>query len=306
MLAIETQLLSKKFGERAAVDRISLAVPQGCACGLLGPNGAGKSTTMRLLLGLLRPDAGSITIDGRDLLRERTDALRGVSAVLERPGLYAHLTARRNLSIAATLRELPASQIDRVLKLTDLASRAHDRVGTFSLGMRQRLALARALLGEPRLILLDEPMNGLDPEGMDDLRQLIGDLIRETGVTILMSTHLLYEAQRMCTQLAMLADGALVYNGTTAGLLAEAAPQVVFHVDNAPLAVGLLPDTFEMIADAEEMIAARLTNDEDVGRQVARLATNLAERGVGVSQISTKVATVEEAYRNRIARKTRR
>nr|WP_206543602.1 ATP-binding cassette domain-containing protein [Sphingomonas sanguinis] len=196
-MAIETEHLTKRYAGRSVVDDVALRVPMGCVYGFLGPNGAGKTTTMRLLLGLLRADAGTIRLVGHDLVRRRRDALAQVGAFVESASLYDHLTGRANLDITRRLLGLPAGEIDRVLEIVEMRDAAPARTGTYSLGMKQRLALARAMLGSPRLLLLDEPTNGLDPDGIVAMRLLIRALPARIGGTVFVSSHLLTEVEQM-------------------------------------------------------------------------------------------------------------
>lgn len=175
-LAVETSALGRRFGAQEAVCEVDLAVPEGAVYGFLGQNGAGKTTTIRMLLGLLKPSEGRARLFGRDVRNERIEAARLVGALVETPCHYDHLTGRENLAITARLLRAGRGEIDRVLDIVELAGAADRRVGGYSLGMRQRLGVARALLGRPRLLILEEPTNGLDPQGIRDMRQLIAAL----------------------------------------------------------------------------------------------------------------------------------
>ena len=224
---IETDGLSKRYGLRRAVDGLSLAVAPGSVFGFLGPNGAGKTTTIRMLLGLVRPSGGSGRIFGHDIVRERAAFLPRVGAIVEAPAFYLFMTARNNLRVLARtagLRE-PA-RIAEVLALVGLAERADEPVRAFSLGMKQRLALAAALLGRPELLFLDEPTNGLDPAGTVEMRDLIRRLGAE-GHTIFLSSHMLHEVEQICTDVAIVRHGRLVAQGTVGALLANSAALLV-------------------------------------------------------------------------------
>jgi ABC-2 type transport system ATP-binding protein len=196
--AVETHGLVKRFGENVAVDQVELLVPRGSAFGYLGPNGAGKTTLIRVLLGLTHADAGTMSLLGYPVPHERDKALARVGAIVDEPRFHSHLTGRENLLILAAARE-PAAR-DRIgpsLERVGLTHRANDRVAKYSMGMRQRLGVAACLIGDPQLLILDEPMNGLDPAGMHEMRDMIGSLVAE-GRTVMLSSHLLDEVERTC------------------------------------------------------------------------------------------------------------
>ncbi|HEV2124147.1 MAG TPA: ABC transporter ATP-binding protein, partial [Chloroflexota bacterium] len=209
-LAIETNGLARSFGHHAAVAGVDMAVPERSVFGFLGPNGAGKTTTIRLLLGLLKPSAGSATIFGLDAGRQRRKVAGHVGALVEVPSLYPHLTGRENLSITQRLRRAAPAEIDRVLDVVDLARDADRRVDGYSLGMRQRLGVARALVGKPRLLILDEPSNGLDPSGILDMRRLIASFPEREGVTVFLSSHVLAEVEQCATHVGIMHEGRLL------------------------------------------------------------------------------------------------
>src|SRR5699024_5789234 len=190
---IQTNNLVKQFGRDKAVDNISLAIPEGEVYGLLGPNGAGKTTTIRMLLGLMKPTSGSIHIFNQDLNKERIDILKHVGSLVENPSYYPHLTAKENLEVIRKIYQVSRSRIGDVLEVVRLQDVADKKVKAFSLGMKQRLGIAIALLHQPKLLILDEPTNGLDPSGIIEIRHLIKRLPEEFGMTVLISSHLLSE-----------------------------------------------------------------------------------------------------------------
>lgn len=208
---LETRELTKRFGRganaQAAVDRVSLHVPEGAVYGLLGPNGAGKSTTLKMVAGMLRPSEGEILFAGRPWQR---DDLYRIGTLIETPPLYANLTAHENLQVRATLLGIPEERIDEVLRTVDLAGTGKKRAGQFSMGMRQRLGIALALLERPQLLILDEPTNGLDPIGIEDLRGLIRSL-PERGITVVVSSHILTEVSHVADCVGIIAEGRLAY-----------------------------------------------------------------------------------------------
>jgi ABC-2 type transport system ATP-binding protein len=227
--AVETRGLVKRFGSNVAVNDVELRVPRGCAFGYLGPNGAGKTTLIRVLLGLTHADAGSMSLLGYPVPKERSRALARVGAIVDEPRFHAHLTGRENLALLASSREAAASaRIGPSLERVGLAHRADDRVAKYSMGMRQRLGVAACLLADPQLLMLDEPMNGLDPAGMQDMREMILSLVDE-GRTVMLSSHLLDEVQRTCDSVAIVDRGRVIRQGPIAELLAGTA--VVVEID---------------------------------------------------------------------------
>lgn len=218
VLALETHGLTRAFASRVAVDHLELAVRSGTVYGFLGPNGAGKTTTIRLLLGLLSPDAGTIAFGGETFSPGARHLLRRVGAVVEGPSLYPHLTGIENIEITRRLIGAPRERIDELLELTGLTLDARRLVRTYSTGMKQRLALAIALLGRPRLLVLDEPANGLDPIGIRDLRVLLRRLAQDEGVTLLVSSHALADIQQIADDVGIIERGRLRYQGLLTGL----------------------------------------------------------------------------------------
>jgi len=216
--AIETHGVGKRFGDRAALQSIDLQVPRGCAFGFLGPNGAGKTTLIRLLLGLAKPTSGRMRLLGHDLPGGASAALARVGAIIEEPRFHGHLTGRENLHVHAAARGAAAhGRVDAALARVGLARRADDRVKTYSLGMRQRLGVARCLLCDPELLVLDEPVNGLDPAGILEFRGLVRSLVDE-GRTVWLSSHLLDEVEKTCDVAAIVDRGHVVAQGTIAEL----------------------------------------------------------------------------------------
>jgi ABC-2 type transport system ATP-binding protein len=224
--AVETHGLTKRFGDNVAVNDVELLVPRGCAFGYLGPNGAGKTTLIRVLLGLTHADAGTMSLLGFSVPRHRDRALARVGAIVDEPRFHGHLTGRQNLQILAAARERAArDRIDASLERVGMAGRADDRVSKYSMGMRQRLGVAACLLGDPQLLILDEPMNGLDPAGMHEMRDMILSLVAE-GRTVMLSSHLLDEVERTCDAVAIVDKGKVIRQGPIAELLAGATMEV--------------------------------------------------------------------------------
>ncbi len=218
MHAIETINLTKRYGKRLAVDHLNLTVESGEVFGFLGPNGAGKTTTIAMLLGLVRPSEGQAIVLGHDMQREPAAALRRVGAMIEAPAFYPYLSGADNLRVLARAGGIPLARVEQALAAVDLRERARDKVATYSQGMKQRLAIAAALLPDPELIMLDEPTNGLDPAGTVEIRALIRDLAA-SGRTILLCSHLLHEVEQLCQRVAILKEGRLIAAGEVTTLL---------------------------------------------------------------------------------------
>lgn len=208
-LILKTNALCEKFKGQMAVNKVSLNIPCNSVYGLLGPNGAGKSTTLKMITGILKPTFGTVTFNGQPWSRE---ALNEIGALIEMPPLYENLTARENLKVRTTLLGLPDKRIDEVLEIVQLTNTGKKRVGQFSLGMKQRLGIANALLNHPKLLILDEPTNGLDPIGIEELRELIRSF-PEKGITVILSSHILSEVQQAADHIGIIANGVLGYEG---------------------------------------------------------------------------------------------
>jgi ABC-2 type transport system ATP-binding protein len=209
--AVVVDGLTKRYGSHTVVDRLAFHIPDGAVTGLVGPNGAGKTTALRMLLGLVRPDGGTATVHGASI-GDPERYLPGVGALVEGPAFYPGLSGRRNLIVYATLAGIALDQVPVVLERMGLAARGGDAYRTYSLGLRQRLGIAAALLGAPRLVVLDEPTNGLDPAGIRDMRAIIRS-INEDGRTVLVTSHLLHEIQQVCSWLIVISDGRVRYQG---------------------------------------------------------------------------------------------
>jgi ABC-2 type transport system ATP-binding protein len=238
--AVEVHGLTKRFGTRAAVDNVDLLVPRGSALGYLGPNGAGKTTLIRVLLGLTRADSGTMSLLGIPVPFQRARALARVGAIVDEPRFFGHLTGRQNLKILAAARGGNAEkQIGPALDRTRLAQRADDKVSAYSMGMRQRLGLAACLLADPQLLILDEPMNGLDPAGMHEMRDMIRGLVDE-GRTVMLSSHLLDEVERTCDQVAIVDHGKVIRQGPIGELTGAAGVAVEVQCSDPAAAARVL------------------------------------------------------------------
>jgi ABC-2 type transport system ATP-binding protein len=284
MAAITIQGLTKRFGEVVAVDDLSFEVNHGTVVGFLGPNGAGKTTTLRTLLGLVSPTAGSARIDGKPY-RELTDPVHHVGAVLEASSFHPGRSARNHLQVVATAAGLPRNRADQVLEQVGLTTAARRRVGGFSLGMRQRLGLATALLGDPQVLILDEPANGLDPEGVHWLRGLLRQLA-DQGRTVLVSSHVLAEVAQTVDQVVIIAGGRLVTQSTLAALTARTDQLVRVRTPQAEALRSLLAaQGIHADPDGADQLIAAGTTTEAVGKAAAAAGIVLYEMGAERSNL---------------------
>ena len=297
-IAIETRGLTRRFGDRAAVDAVSMSVPERSIYGFLGRNGAGKTTTIKLLLGLLKADAGSALIAGIDVAADRIGAARKVGALLEAQGFHPHLGGRENLDLTRRLLGLPATEIDRVLDIAEMTPHARRRVADYSLGMRQRLGLARAMLGAPPVLILDEPTNGLDPEGIADMRRFLRELPARSGATVLLSSHLLGEIEQVATHVGILANGRLVLEGALAELKAGQATEVAVETDTPGRAADIArAHGFDVVRERDALVA-RFGPQEDVRSAAAALNRVLCiAGGVRIHALAPRQRTLETLYR---------
>ena len=297
-LAIATHGLCKSLGGREVVRGIDLSVPTGCVYGFLGPNGCGKTTSMRLILGLMKPDSGTIEIFGESMADNRLAILRRVGSFIESPALYEHLTGRANLELVRRLLGLPKQETGRVLELVDMTKDADRRVGTFSLGMRQRLALARTLLGKPRLLMLDEPTNGLDPDGIADMRALIRELPRRLDCTVFLSSHLLSEVEQVADHVGLLHGGKLLRQGDLDPMLAGGSRIRIATSDPLRALAVLRREGWQVEQGENASLVLRPSSDEGAADCAARANRRLLEAGIEVSALERQRLTLEDLYRD--------
>ncbi len=296
-VAIETRGLTRRFKRHLAVDAVSLTVPTKAVYGFLGRNGAGKTTTLKMLLGLIRPTAGTARICGIDVVQDRPGAARQVGALLEAHGFYGNLSGAENLDLTRSLIGLPGTEIDRVLEVVEMTAHARRRVSDYSLGMRQRLGLARAMLGSPPVLILDEPTNGLDPDGIADMRRFLGELPARTGATVLLSSHLLGEIEQTATHVGIVHQGRLVLEGELARLKADLAPEVAVETDDPVRAATLASARGFAVTHTPERIVASLRPGEDARAAAAALNRALVEAEIAVFAIGPRARTLEGIYR---------
>ena len=227
---IETRNLTRTFKNITAVQKLNLQMPYQSVYGFLGPNGAGKTTTIRMLLGLIKPDQGAVQVLGQPMMRNNLQVFQKIGALVEMPSLYPHLTGEENLEITRRMLDLPRANVAHVLRIVKLQDARQRLVKGYSLGMKQRLGLALAMLGDPELLILDEPTNGLDPAGIHEIRDLIREMPKTSGVNVFLSSHLLSEVEQMATHIGIIHQGQMQFQGTLAELQAHYAPQLTLQV----------------------------------------------------------------------------
>jgi ABC-2 type transport system ATP-binding protein len=294
-LAIQTIGVTKRFGARVAVDAVNLTVPRGAVYGLLGHNGAGKTTLIRMLLGLTSRSEGEIHLLGLPIPERRSEALRRVGALVEEPKFHAHLTGRENLRIVADVRGLDVrARIGPALKRVGLSNRADDRVKTYSLGMRQRLGVARALLADPELLILDEPSNGLDPAGIVEFRQLIRSLAEEEGRTVFLSSHQLSEVEKVCDGAAIIDRGRVLEQGAIDELAGGSGQELTIGCDDPAAATAVLDGHVVRVGHSNGVL--RVTLEGDPRPSAAAVNSRLVRAGVNVWHLQLERPTLEQRF----------
>ena len=290
---IETKALCKQYGPHTAVDHVELHVPQGCVYGFIGPNGAGKSTTMKMLLGLIHPTAGRVRLLGQELTeKSRLPLLRQTGSLIESPAGYLHLTAQENLEIVADLKGVPHKDIGRVLDIVHLTQDRNRRVGQYSLGMKQRLRIAMALLGSPKLLILDEPTNGLDPAGIQEMRALIRNMPAATGATVLISSHLLGEMEQMVEQVGIIDHGHILFEGPLTELQRHSRGNVTLRLLDPAKAAPILRAN-GLTAHSDSCVVTLPPLQDAL---LADLVQKLAACGAGVVELTPHTKTLEEIF----------
>ncbi|MDY8023245.1 MULTISPECIES: ABC transporter ATP-binding protein [Paenibacillus] len=292
---IHTQQLTRRFGKREFVKRINLQVPGQQIYGFLGPNGAGKTTTIRMLLGLIKSTSGEIEIFGKKLKDQRMEILKDIGSLVESPAYYAHLSAYRNLEIVTTMRGLPTRRIHEVLDLVRLSKDAYRPVKGYSLGMRQRLGIAMALIANPKLLILDEPTNGLDPSGIQEIRELIMSLPGAYGMTVLVSSHLLSEIEQIATYVGIINQGEMIFQGTMKELTAKSKPQLFIETPDPVLAAGALIQ-HGWTAGAESIEQNEVVTPIVDRQQSSEMIKVLVEHNHPIYRVTEKKKTLEEIF----------
>jgi ABC-type multidrug transport system ATPase subunit len=299
MYLLETEGLTYQFRkEETVLNNIQLQVPDGSIYGFLGPNGAGKTTTLKLVLGLLRKQKGRVSIFGKDLEFDRLSILQQTGSLIESPSLYLHLTARENLLLYQRIYQCNPKRISYVLELTGLSHTGNKRCSSFSLGMKQRLAIAIALLHNPRLLILDEPTNGLDPAGIIEMRELLRSINRNLGITVLISSHLLSEIEKLATHTGIINNGSLIFQGTFSQLMQQQqATCSLFYKTSDNLAAQTFLRQLNILVDMEQdtLILPLLPREE-----IARINRELMKEGIDLFQIHAPETSLEQTFMNLI------
>ena len=290
---VQTRGLCKQYGKVLRVDHLDLRVPEGAIYGFLGPNGAGKSTTLKMILGLVHPTAGSISVFGKEVDgHNRLDMLKQVGSLIETPSYYGHLTGEENLKVVQTLRGVPEKDVYEVLETVRLEGQRSKKVAHYSLGMKQRLGLAAALLGFPRLLILDEPTNGLDPAGIQEMRELICSLPARFGMTVLVSSHLLSEIDQMADHVGIIRERELVFQDTLEALHQHSRHNLALRTGDNEGALKLLRQSRVPCAQEEDYILLPRLDDPDA----AKLIRYLVGHGVAVLRLEERQKSLEDIF----------
>ncbi|MES2417912.1 MAG: ATP-binding cassette domain-containing protein [Bacteroidota bacterium] len=290
--AIETVGLTYNFGAQTVVKNLALQVPTGSIYGFLGPNGAGKTTTIKILLNLLKSPTDQVFIFGQDINTHRIASLKRIGALVEQPAIYGHLTGKENLINRCLLLGIKKSKSVEMLEIVGLTAAANKKAGKYSLGMKQRLGIALALVSDPELLLLDEPTNGLDPNGIIEIRNLMIDLVTNHDKTILVSSHLLAEIERTATHVGIINKGELLFQGTINDLHSLSKPTIKIETDNQEQAILLLKDKAEITHKEGNTLTLAFQNKEDMGN----INTLLVQNGIKVYSIGMERKDLENLF----------
>jgi len=290
MTALVASHLTKIIGDRTIVDDVSFELQPGEVFGFLGPNGAGKTTTIRMLVGLIKPTRGTVSVCGFDIRKRFEEAMRCIGCIVENPDLYRFMTGRENLEHFARMLRVNHDEIERVAELVNLAHRLDQRVGTYSLGMRQRLGIAQAMLGRPRVLILDEPANGLDPAGIREIRELLRGLAAERGLAVFVSSHLLAEVELTCDRVAIIHKGTILRTGPVRELISNQR-MMELRVGDVARAAAIGSSLGIEIAQSDGMLLAAIEESE-----APPLIAALAREGVDVYHARPRVQTLEEMF----------
>lgn len=290
---VETKGLSKSYGDKQVVRDVDLKVPKGCVYGFMGPNGAGKSTTLKMLLGLVKAGSGEARIAGKEMNpKNRLQILKETGSLIESPSYYGHLTGRENLEIVRTLKGAPEKEIDQVLKLVRMERQQNKKAREYSLGMKQRLGLAAALIGRPELLILDEPTNGLDPAGIQEIRELICELPKRMGITVLVSSHLLSEMDQMADYVGIINHGQLIFQDKLDVLHEHSKSKLLLQVMNRTVTLKILESRGVEGRVTEEGILIPGFSDD----RTADLVSALAAGGAGLFRVEERQKSLEDIF----------
>lgn len=291
---ITTKALTKKYNDKTAVDHLDLKIPEGSIYGFLGPNGAGKSTTMKMLLGLVKPSFGYMSIFEKEVTeKNRLAILKDTGSLIESPAYYSHLSGKENLQIVCKLKNVPERDINRVLSLVRMENQQNKKVGQYSLGMKQRLALASALLGSPKLLFLDEPTNGLDPAGILEMRELIRSLPNH-DITVFVSSHLLSEIDQMATDVGIIDNGKLIFQDSLLELHEQSGTKIFLKTQNDQVAWKLLSSHHLPIIQEKN----RIYLDSFLEEEIIKAVRLCVEADIGVLRIEEEQRSLEDIFLN--------
>lgn len=297
---VETKDLSKSYRNKPVVREVDLKMPEACVYGFMGPNGAGKSTTMKMILGLIKKSSGRVCIDGKEMNeRNRLELLRETGSLIESPSYYGHLTGRENLELVRTLKNAPQKEVAQVLRLVRMEKQQDKKVREYSLGMKQRLGLAAALIGRPRLLLLDEPTNGLDPAGIQEIRELICELPKRMGITVMVSSHLLSEMDQMAEYVGIINQGQLIFQDRLEVLHEHSQGRLLLRVMNAGAALQVLKRKGLPVSIETDGLRIERLCDE----KMAGLAKELAAADAGIYRVEEEQKSLEEIFLSLIGKR---
>lgn len=294
MLVIKTKNLTKKFKGISAVNSINLEVPEKSIYGFLGQNGAGKTTTIRMLLGLIHPTQGNVQIFGKEMRKAKYEILRNVGALVEMPSLYPNLTGRENLEVTAKILRIEQKRIDEVLETVDLNNAKNKKVSDYSLGMKQRLGLALALLSHPKVLILDEPTNGLDPQGIREIRSLIKTFPEKEGITVFLSSHLLSEIELIASHIGIIHRGNLLFQGTLADLENNKSTNAYLKTDNSSKLLALLSKTHHVSLEQNGLIKIKAGTPQEL----AAINTEIIKNGIPLYESYFAKENLEDIFVN--------
>lgn len=290
-VVLSTKNLTKRFGKQTSVNNLNLEIKKGQIFGFLGPNGAGKTTTIRMLLGLMKPTEGEVMLFGQSLKENRVEILRRIGSLVESPSYYRNLTGYENLKIASKILKVSEKQIHKVLEIVRLTEDANRPTKQYSLGMKQRLGIAMALLGSPELLILDEPTNGLDPAGIQEIRELIRQLPGEFNITVMISSHNLNEIDMIASHVGIIKSGKMIFNGKIEDLRLHNKPVLVIEADNRDRAIRILSEWEHSIK-----VVGNTLHINGLNQSSADINEKLVLNGIKVSQIYIKSSTLEDIF----------
>ncbi|MBI6030476.1 ABC transporter ATP-binding protein [Clostridium perfringens] len=289
-IVLSTNNLQKSFNKKIVVKNLCLSIPKGCIFGLLGPNGVGKTTTIRMILGLIHPDNGCVKIFNEEISSNREKILKNVGAMVETPSFYGNLNAWENLKIVCLMKQISTEHINSTLELVGLQNCGKKKVGKFSLGMKQRLGIATAIIGNPKLVILDEPVNGLDPAGIHEIRTLIKSLAKKLQITFLISSHLLNEMELMADKVGIIKNGHLIYQGDLQQLMNNYNQKIILGVTDLKKAIEYFNSkNISIICQDNKLVIEGNYIIENISKE-------LMEQGIGITNIYKKNDSLEDIY----------